>query len=287
MNEPQMTNTIGSLMKAARKFRKLSQSDVAHAIGCSQSALSKMEHDLLTPNAPQWFLFSRFTSIPPETIEMGVIDRHSPIGHDNAGMALTYKLPRRYRTNRFQKVREVYPFLIYLEKKVGGKDFKHFFESLEIDSEFFLDFDNMINFQMIVDFINHFIAIGKTSPEDIKGIIDFGQNDLYWDKFQEAWKQYHGQLEVLTEFSKAQAYFQADFKVTIELLEGVILLSYIPEPHLYPFLKDVTPESREWLTYYRKFTLETLVKKSTGVSIEARPVPEVSRSFLETHFEIH
>ena len=55
----------------------------------------------------------------------------------------------------------------------------------------------------------------------------------------------------------------------------------------YPFLKDVTPESREWLTYYRKFTLETLVKKSTGVSIEARPVPEVSRSFLETHFEIH
>ena len=59
MNEQPMT--LGPLMKAARKFKKFNQSDVAQAIGCSQSALSKMEHNLLVPSAPQWFLFSRFT----------------------------------------------------------------------------------------------------------------------------------------------------------------------------------------------------------------------------------
>jgi transcriptional regulator with XRE-family HTH domain len=75
MNEHEVS--IGPLMKAARKFRKFNQSDVADAIGCSQSALSKMEHNLLVPSAPQWFLFARFTAIPPETLETGFIDRHS------------------------------------------------------------------------------------------------------------------------------------------------------------------------------------------------------------------
>ena len=47
--------SLGTLMKAARKFKKFNQAEVADAIGCSQSALSKMEHDLLVPSAPQWF----------------------------------------------------------------------------------------------------------------------------------------------------------------------------------------------------------------------------------------
>ena len=79
MNEPHPATSLGPIMKAARKFKKFNQADVAHAIGCSQSALSKMEHSLLTPSAPQWFLFARFTAIPPETIETGIIDRHSKV----------------------------------------------------------------------------------------------------------------------------------------------------------------------------------------------------------------
>lgn len=108
MNEQSFS--IGPLMKAARKFKKFNQSDVANAIGCSQSALSKMEHNLLIPNAPQWFLFSRFTSIPPETIETGVIDRHTKVRLNNDSVSLGYKLPKRYRLNRAEKVREVFLF---------------------------------------------------------------------------------------------------------------------------------------------------------------------------------
>ena len=102
MNEA--SYTMGPIMKAARKFKKFNQADVAQAIGCSQSALSKMEHNLLVPSAPQWFLFSRFTSIPPESLETGFIDRHSKVKFNNDQVSLGFKIPKRYRHFRAGKI---------------------------------------------------------------------------------------------------------------------------------------------------------------------------------------
>jgi transcriptional regulator with XRE-family HTH domain len=274
-------------MKAARKFKKLNQSDVATAIGCSQSALSKMEHNLLVPSAPQWFLFSRFTAIPPETIEMGIIDRHSPVKLNDGTASAGYKLPRRYRTNRSQKVREIYPFLSYLEKNIDNTEFKKLFDSFGIDAEFFLDFDNLINFQMVVDLINFYVRLGKTSLHDIQQVIEIGQNHLYWDTYNEGWQELQGPHEVLADFCRYQPYFQVDFKMKVERVEGVLFISYIPESHVYHFLKDVGVETKNWLNLYRKITLENLIFKSIGVKIEARLVPELSNSPLEAHFAIH
>lgn len=285
--EEQINYSIGPLMKAARKFKKFNQSDVANAIGCSQSALSKMEHNLLIPNAPQWFLFSRFTSIPPETIETGVIDRQSKVKLNNDAVSMGYKLPKRYRLNRAQKVREIYPFLIYLEKKVDSEAFKQFTGSVGIDSEFFLDFDNLVNFQMVVDLINLFIRLGHASDAKIKELIEFGQNDLYWDQFGKDWKQLKDSKEILLEFSKEQLSFQGDFSVNVDYIKNNLVVSFVPEPHLYHFLKDVNTDTKNWLATYRKYTLESLVKKTIDGSIEARLVPELSSSPLDNRFEIH
>jgi transcriptional regulator with XRE-family HTH domain len=280
-------SVIGPLMKAARKFKKLNQSDVAKAIGCSQSALSKMEHNLLIPNAPQWFLFSRFTNIPPETIETGVIDRHSKARLNDDSVSLGYKLPKRYRLNRAQKIREVYPFLFYLEKKIGQEALTQFTESVDIESEFFLDYDNLINFQVIVDLINFYDRLGKNRPEDIKSVVEFGQNDLYWDKFDEPWKNLTDSSLILGEYSKQQGYFQSDFHISSVLENNRLVVAYTPEPHLYHFLKDLTDETKLWLQYYRKYTLENLVRRVQGVEIEARPVSSLTNSPLENRFEIY
>ena len=280
-------SVIGPLMKAARKFKKLNQADVASAIGCSQSALSKMEHNLLLPNAPQWFLFSRFTNIPPETIETGIIDRHKRARLNDDSVSLGYKLPKRYRLNRAQKVREVYPFLFYLEKQIGHEALTQFTESVDIDSEFFLDFVNLINFQVIVDLMNFYDRLGKNSPGDIKKVVEFGQNDLYWDKLDEEWKK-SGQLElILTEYCKQQSYFQSDFHVTCDLEANRIVISYVPEPHLYHFLKDLSDHTKVWLQYYRKFSLEHLIRRNYAVEKEASSLPRLTHSPLENRFEIY
>jgi hypothetical protein len=274
-------------MKAARKFKKLNQSEVAHAIGCSQSALSKMEHNLLIPNAPQWFLFARFTAIPPETIESGIIDRHTRVKLNDDAVSMGFKLPKRYRLNRAQKVREVYPFLFYLEKKGDTEVLNQFMSNVGIDPEFFLDFDNLINFQLLVDLANVFIRLGLTSPSDISPLVESGQNNLYWDKFGEIWSKLKDPKELFVEFANEQAFFQGDFKIQVEFLKNNLMVSFIPEPHLYHFLKDVTPEVTKWMTTYRKLTLEFLALKTIGVILEAHPLPDLSNSPLESRFEIN
>ena len=224
--------SIGPLMKAARKFKKFNQADVAQAIGCSQSALSKMEHNLLVPSAPQWFLFARFTSIPPETLETGFIDRHTPVKLNNDQVSLGFKIPKKYRHFRSEKVREIYPFLVYLEKKLNPSLQKEFILSTGPDTEFFLDFDNLINFQLFLDAADFFIRQGKSTPEEIRGIVRFGQDDIYWNHYGIEWKRLDGIPAVLNAFANAQVFFQADFQIKVEASSGKSLVNYYPEYHL-------------------------------------------------------
>jgi transcriptional regulator with XRE-family HTH domain len=279
----QQISSIGLLMKAARRFKKFNQSEVAEAIGCSQSALSKMEHNILTPSAPQWFLFSRFTSIPPESIETGVIDRHTLVKLNNDEVSLGYKLPKRYRVNRAQKIRELYPYLFYLEKK-GGELFTQFMSNVGIDPEFFLDFDNLINFQLNVDLINLYFRLGIDTPEEIRSLVELGQTEIYWGEHLFGADD---PQDLLLKFSQRQREFQGDFRLIVETPGRHFLFSYIPEPHLYHFLKDVTDDVSRWISYYRKFSLEQLVRRTFNQEIEVRLIPELSRSPLESRFEIY
>lgn len=284
MNEQELD--IGPLMKAARKFKKFNQSDVANAIGCSQSALSKMEHNLLIPNAPQWFLFSRFTSIPPETIETGIIDRHAPVKLNDESVSLGFKLPKRYRLNRGEKIRMIYPYLTYLEK-LDPEAYKVFTTSLGIDPEFFLDFDNIVSFQLNVDLINLFIRMGKHSQEDIKSLTRLGQDENFWDQFGEGWKKLSGVKELMEHFAKEQPFFQADFKVEVRSAPNFLVVSFLPESHLYHFLKDVNEDTKTFLAHYRQMTLVHLIKRTFGLDVEVRISTDTPTSPLMSRFEIY
>lgn len=284
MEEQQFS--IGPLMKAARKFKKFNQADVAQAIGCSQSALSKMEHNLLIPSAPQWFLFARFTSIPPETLETGVIDRHTPVKLNNEEVSLGFKIPKKYRLFRSEKVREIYPFLQYLEKKMTPPLHKEFMLASGLEAEFFLDFDNLINFQVIKDTVEFFIKIGRTSPEEIKDLVRFGQDEIYWNHYGVEWKLIDNLAGVLKSYAKAQLFFQTDFQIQVEDATGKIMVSYYPEYHLKQLSTTIRPEVIDFLNEYRKATLENLIERMMGDKIHVKLIPEVSASPLGARFEI-
>jgi transcriptional regulator with XRE-family HTH domain len=286
MNEPHPATSLGPIMKAARKFKKFNQADVAHAIGCSQSALSKMEHSLLTPSAPQWFLFSRFTAIPPETIETGIIDRHSKVTLNDASVSLGYKLPKRYRINRAQKVREIYPLLTYLEKKIDAEAYPELMRSIGVEPEFFLDFDNIISYQFVIDLMNLFSRLGHDSLKDIQDMVVFGQDHLYWDGFIDEWKKFKSVKELLKAFGHEQPHFQADFTIQIQEMDHHLRIAFVPENHLYHFLKDVGPDTQAFVSSYRKLSLENLIKLTLDLDVEVREVSEFSKSPLENHFEI-
>lgn len=283
MNE---TFSIGPLMKAARKFKKFNQADVAQAIGCSQSALSKMEHNLLVPSAPQWFLFARFTSIPPETLETGVIDRHTKVKFNNDQVSLGFKIPKKYRHFRAEKVREIYPFLTYLEKKQNPPQNKEFMLATGLENEFFLDFDNLINFQLFADTIDFFIKLGKNSREEIKGIARFGQNDVYWNHYGIEWKKLNNIPAVLNEYAAEQVFFQTDFQMKVETSTGKTTVSYFPEYHLKQISTTVSPEVIQFLNFYREATLENLIERVLGQQINVELIAEANTSPLGARFEI-
>lgn len=279
-------STLGPLMKAARKFKKYNQADVAQAIGCSQSALSKMEHNLLTPSAPQWFLFSRFTSIPPETLESGVIDRHSKVKFNNDQVSLGFKIPKKYRPYRAEKVRELYPFLTYLEKTRGHAKVNDYISFTGLDPEFFLDFDNLINFQLLMDTMDYFVKLGKDNPNEIHEIVKLGQNDLYWDHFGVEWGKLSSITEVLNAYVTGQIFFQTDFQLKVETFSGKITISYFPEYHLKNLSQNVSPETIAFLNHYREATLENLILKTLNQKITVTLSSEVHTSPLGARFEI-
>lgn len=274
---------LGPIMKAARKFKKFNQADVANAIGCSQSALSKMEHNLLIPSAPQWFLFSRFTSIPPESLENGIIDRKMRIKFNSDDVSLGFKIPKKYRTQRSDKAREIYPFLQYMEKSMGKEVVAEYLTQTGFDPEFFLDFDNLINFQLLADTIRFFILKGKNSPEVIHEIVALGQNKLYWDHLGMEWKKLTDAKQVLTEFIASQAFFQTDFQLQLVEVDGTLELSYLPEFHVKQF-KETDELLIDFLSEYRRSTIEQLLKM-TGVSGKVS-VGQSDKSNLAVKIEI-
>jgi transcriptional regulator with XRE-family HTH domain len=280
MNEQMYT--LGPVMKAARKFKKLNQADVAQAIGCSQSALSKMEHNLLIPSAPQWFLFSRFTAIPPESLETGIIDRHSPIKFNSTEVSLGFKIPKKYRQFRAEKVRECYPFFQAMERE-NPELVKEFIASTGIDSEFFLDFDNLINFQLLADLMSFYLKATKPDSSDIKKLVKIGQNDLYWDHFKVEWSKLPDVELILNAFAREQIFFQSDFQLKVEESQNKIILSYYPEFHLRQLSAPLTEDLVYFLNLYRKYTLENLFQK-LGKTVEAHLLQESTGTGLGARF---
>lgn len=275
--------SIGPIMKAARKFKKLNQASVAQAIGCSQSALSKMEHNLLVPSAPQWFLFARFTAIPPENLEQGFIDRGTKIRFNDIEVSKGYKIPKKYRTMRAEKVRELYPYIHYMEKT--GTSLEPFYEFVSLDHDFFVDFDNLVNFNLYMDTIQYFVNNNFNDPVTVRSIVEVGQREIYWDHFGLQQKHFKDIKEVLLELVSEQIFFQTDFQLLVESYDDKVSISYVPEFHLKNFGKDYSPEAIEFLNLYRKYTLENLIQTQLQRVVTFEKMPDSHNSALFARFE--
>lgn len=259
--------SLGTLMKAARKFKKLNQAEVAQAIGCSQSALSKMEHDLLVPSAPQWFLFARFTAIPPESLEAGIIDRNLPLQFSNLDLQ-NFKIPRRYKQNRVAKMRVIYPFVKYLE--VTHPDlYKKYLSAVELEAEFFVDFDNLINFQLYIDTLTFFIENNLNTKEVIRDVTLKGQDKHFYKHL--GLSKTDSVKEVFKAFVEKLNYFHADYRLTLEEVNGNLRMTYHPEFHLQKL--KLSEEVQNFLNTFRQYSFERLVELLTGKTITIQAVP--------------
>jgi DNA-binding XRE family transcriptional regulator len=160
-------------MRAARKQLSLTQESVAKQLGISQSALSKLERGTLIPSAPQWFEFCRMTEIAPASIKTGVIERMRPAVLEDALRVGSFKLPRKYARRRGSKARALIPFFLFLEQAVGEKAYFDFFKDRKVDADFFIDLDNQIALEFLLDLARVLIDGGHLRPENLPALTVF------------------------------------------------------------------------------------------------------------------
>ena len=169
--ETSMARRAARLMRSARKQKEFNQREVALRLGITQGNLSKMENGILVPSAPQWFEFCEMTGISPISLTQGYLERNSPAQLRSGGSEGGFSLPSDYSRERGSKVRAMIPFLAYFEKTFGEDKLESYLESLRLDPDFFVNFDNQISMNFCLDISRYLIGKGFLRTRDIPKIV--------------------------------------------------------------------------------------------------------------------
>ena len=246
---------IGRLMKAARRYKKENQESVSKAIGCSQSALSKLEHGTLVPSAPQWFDFCRYLEIPVVSLESSVIDRHLPLS--SLDVPSIVKWPKRYRMFRGLKSRELYPFVSYLRQSQGDEAVEKMFDSLGVDIDLAVDFDHQINHLLVFDVIYYFIKNNICNLQNIKILGSRYASPIFHGELMKEYQKTKSLSALMEAFIREQKFYQMDFKFElVSSSERACVLSLKAEKHFDYFLKEVSADVMDFYRYYMKSKME-------------------------------
>jgi transcriptional regulator with XRE-family HTH domain len=275
---------IGRIMKAARRFKKENQESVSKAIGCSQSALSKLEHGTLVPSAPQWFDFCRYLEIPVQSLESGVIDRNWPLSSLEEPSII--KWPKRYRMFRGVKSRELYPFVSYLGQVRGDEGVQKMFEELGIDIDLAVDFDHQINHVLIFDIIHYFIKNDIINIQNMKALGERNASPIMHGELFKHYSKLKNVKDLLSSFSENQRFYQIDvkFEVESELDKCVLILK--TEKQFDYFLKEAGPDVVDFYRYYLKSKLECFLSALLKSSVNLSQVQALAPQGIPERYEV-
>ncbi len=252
----EVINKISLIMRSARKFKGITQQDLAKALGCSQSALSKMENGVLIPSAPQWFSFCCVTEIPAYSLVHGFIDRQINAELKSGKIINGHSLPARYLNDRGIKVKHANPFLAFIKEKFGVKEYGSFLKKCKLTQDFFIDYDNQISFNFLYDVFKYLKEKNSIDSESIKAMAAFNlQKETHGLTF-EVLSKAKTSIDLLVLYASNYRNYQVDFLVSSKnRTENSVSLILKPKLHLRRFkiFKD-----QEFLGFIREYTLHTL-----------------------------
>jgi DNA-binding XRE family transcriptional regulator len=263
--EQAVAKQIASLIRSARKSKGLTQISVAEHLGISQSALSKIESGILIPSAPQWFSFCQLTSISPECLTAGYIDRHTVAHLDSNLHNLPFKLPRRYSHHRGAKVRALLPIMDFTRAAWGQARFAEFLEAQKVDSDMFVDLDNQINLNFFLDLSRSLLLHGTLKPEEA----DRGSRCVMEPKchgeIHSEYDRQEGMFNRLATLLQNSKYYECNFIYGIEEQKaGSLTMSMKPAEHLKEFSYKDDEVLGDFLCRYYKGYFQNFTRYAGG-----------------------
>ncbi len=276
---------IGRIMKAARRYKKENQESVSKAIGCSQSALSKLEHGTLVPSAPQWFDFCRYLEIPVTSLETGVIDRQTKL--NKSDLPSNIKWNKRYRVSRGIKSRELFPFVSFLRQNKGDAGVDNMFSSLDLDLDLAVDFDHQISQLIILDIMNYFIKNNICPVQEVKKIGErFASPVMHGNIFKE-YTSKKSLKDILQSFIDHQNLYQSDIHYQLEQVsENECQLKLSPEKSLIDQYGEQSSDVAEFYRYYQKSKLETFLTSLLQGKVSVNQIGSLAPQGFPERFEI-
>lgn len=171
-----MKNQSASIIRALRKYRRITQEEFAQMIGITQGAQSKIEAEILELSAVQWVAICERFKIDPHCLFTGKIEvmdkKQVGIVHGQERFG-AFKIPRNYSLYMGSTVRSVYPLLYVADQKMGEKRKVEFLkENFNIDPDYFNIMSNPLNLLFVQDLVNKLDQEKVFNKEDVKGILD-------------------------------------------------------------------------------------------------------------------
>ncbi len=168
-----MKNQSAAVVRAVRKYHRITQEEFAHMIGITQGAQSKIEADILELSAVQWVVICERFEIDPHSLVTGrveVLDRKKvklTHGQERFG---SFKLPRKYSDYMGSTVRSVFPLIRFMEMKLGPEKRNALLKELKMDPDYFTIMSNPINLVFVQDLVELLVKAGQLNPNDLDEI---------------------------------------------------------------------------------------------------------------------
>lgn len=257
--EEKVENRISLIMRSARKFKGITQQELAVALECSQSALSKMENGVLIPSAPQWFSFCAITDIPVESFVRGYIDRQQNAEILNGKISNGHNIPSRYLNDRGIKIKMIKPFLSFLAENYGEDSLGSFLKKKKLSQDYFVDLDNQISLNFIYDFYKYMKETETLSADNLKRIAqNFNKSDVHGLLYETLVKT-RTPIETLNSFVNNYRHYQADFLISVkDKTVDSITINVKPKLHLRRFKITNDEEFGSFLNNFLLYSFEEI-----------------------------
>ena len=172
-----MKNYSSQLTRAIRKYYEIKHIDFAPIIESSQSALSKVESEILGLDAMQWVTICEKFNLDPRSLITGKIENLGTrkMQVDDISRIGGFKIPERYAHHMGSTARTAYPLIKFMITKLGEKKASAFFKSINMDKDYFVIMNNPINLLFIQDLYDFLTSQGALTPQTVPQIIKTAQ----------------------------------------------------------------------------------------------------------------
>ncbi len=253
LNTTEAKDGIGQLLRAARKTSGLSQIEVVSELRITQGYLSKIERGLLDPSAILVIDFAQLLNIDLNSFRKGYIDRGTSIKLMDLKKIGGFKIPSKYGKSASVRIPFANGLLALFCEKYGKKKLHDYLNSCKIDPDYFLVFDNQINYNFILDLLDTFLTDHTLMTHNYSSAYRHFRRPEFHGALADSYSKQLTPTELLVSFIQNQDKYALDFTYSLQdRKNGELEIKVTTQSHIKSFLKKRGQNIRNYFKFHHQ-----------------------------------